>query len=494
MKKINILIGAILMLSSYSLCAQDMNVTPGTKMTVKSGTQMNFINGSKLVLQDSPATAPSFLQEGLVNFAGGGQAHVEQYLTKDTWNMVSSPASDGVINAYTWMYLYSYAENDDSWNVVNYPLTQILNPGQGYFVWPTTTPSAGNPASPDSAVVKGTLNYQDINLTLSNTDASTGSGWNLLGNPFPIALYWNGDASWNLNNVGAAMYIKNPVSGNYVVWNYNTGGSDINSGYIAAGQGFWVRTADTTGTAASMTLPASQRFHTSASFYKSNEGSFLPQQLLLTIQQDEKSDKTIIGFIEDATAGYDGDYDATYLDGEEGAPAFYSMLGGAHYAMNHLPSPQDHSIVPLGFEPQLTGEFLLTSAWMESFPEDVPVYLEDIKDGYFQDLRMNPEYTFSSDPSDEIHRFNIHFAEPKDAEIIVGIENIHIYSYDKNIFVNLPESVQGDIFIYNLLGEEVTHLKNGFGQVKIPVNANNSYFVVKVISEVGIASEKALIR
>ena len=491
--KTTILTTLVLMIS-FGLFAQDMNVTPGTKMTVKPGTQMNFVNGSKLVLEDSPSTAPSFLQEGLVNFSGGGQAHVEQYLTKDTWNMVSSPASDGVINAYAWMYLYSYTESNNTWNAVNYPITQLLNPGQGYFVWPTTTPGAGNPASPDSAVVKGNLNYQDINLTLANTNSSIASGWNVVGNPFPVALYWNGDASWNLNNVGAAMYIKNPVSGNYVVWNYNTGGSDINSGYIATGQGFWVRTADTTGTAASMTLPASQRSHNNASFYKSSGGAFLPEQLLLTVQKEGKTDKTIIGFIEDATVGYDGPYDATYLSGEEGVLSLYSMIGGANYALNHLPSIEEYKIVPIGFEPKLSGEFLLTSEWMESFPEDVPIYLEDIKDSYFQDLRSNPDYVFVADVNDDIHRFNIHFANPLDVEDYKLQSEVHIYAYNKTIYVKIPESLRGDIIVYNMLGEEITQHKNSSGLVKIPVNSSNSYFVVKVISEGEIGSEKVLIR
>ncbi|MEZ5083993.1 MAG: hypothetical protein R2750_11175 [Bacteroidales bacterium] len=210
--KTKILTTFVLILS-LGLFAQDMNVKPGTKMTVKSGTQMNFGNGSNMVLEDSPTTAPSFLQEGLVNFSGGGQAHVEQYLTKDTWNMVSSPASDGIINAYEWTYLIDYTESDNSWSYLNYPITTLLNPGEGYFVFPyTADPNGTYPASPDSSVIKGNLNYQDISLTLSNTDTSPKSGWNLVGNPFPIALEWNGDASWNLNNVGAAMYIKDPVS------------------------------------------------------------------------------------------------------------------------------------------------------------------------------------------------------------------------------------------------------------------------------------------
>jgi len=483
----------VLVLLSLGLFAQDMNVTPGTKITVKSGSQLNFVNGGKLVLEDNTITAPSFLQEGLVNFSGGGLANVEQYLTKDTWGMVSSPVSNGIINSYEWMYLLEYTESDNSWAYLNYPVTSLLNPGQGYFVWPyNVDPNGQFPASPDSAVLKGNLNYQDINLTLVNTPASPKSGWNLLGNPFPCALDWNGDASWNLNNVGAAMYIKDPTSGNYVVWNYNTGGSKADSGYIAATQGFWVRTADTTGTAASITLPASQRSHKSAAFYKSS-GSFLPQQLMVTVEKEGKTDKTIIGFIEDATAGYDGNYDATYLAGDEEVHSMYSMTMGTIYAMNHLPSVEEYPIVPVGFEVKMPGNYSLTSQWMESFPEDIPIYLEDIKDEVFQDLRSNPGYDFVSAPGETLHRFNIHFAEPKDKPLN-GLDQIHIYSYEKTIYVALPEEVRGDIFVYNMLGEVVTQRKTATGLTEIPVQANNSYFVVKVMSDGGLKSAKVLIR
>ncbi|MEZ5083992.1 MAG: T9SS type A sorting domain-containing protein [Bacteroidales bacterium] len=244
-----------------------------------------------------------------------------------------------------------------------------------------------------------------------------------------------------------------------------------------------------------MTLPASQRSHNAASFYKSGEGSFLPpQQLLVSVEQESKADKTIIGFIDDATDGYDGNYDATHLEGDEEAHSLYSMIGGTKYALNHLPSIEEHTIVPLGFEASTAGEFTLTSEWMESFSDDIPIYLEDIKDSYFQDLRFNPTYVFTSEPGDALHRFNIHFANPLDVEDNELAKKIHIYAYQKTIHVNLPESVQGDIYVYNLLGEEVTQRQNGTGMVEIPVNASNSYFIVKVISDGGIASEKVLIK
>ena len=484
----------LIIILSIGLFAQDMTVFPGTKMTVKPGTQLNLINGTDLILQDNFSTSPSFLQEGPVNFLGGGQANVEQYLTKDTWNMVSSPMNNATIDAYSWMYLYYFNETDNSWNSISQPLTLPLNAGQGYFVWPyTSDPNGSYPASPDSAVVKGNLNFQDLNLILSNTDSSPKSGWNLVGNPFSCSLNWNGDASWNLDNVGAAMYIKDPVSGNYVVWNYITGGTNANGGYIAATQAFWVRVADTTGVASAMTIPSSQRSHSDASFYKSS-GPALSQQLLITIENDGKTDKTIIGFIEDATAGFDEQYDAIYLYGDGGAHSVYSKVMETKYALNHLPSVKDYPIVPLNFEANVSGNYTLSVDWIDSFSNDIPVYLEDIKTGFFQNLRESADYDFIAQAGGNPSRFNIHFTEPLDIENYNALAGVQIYASDKNIYVRFHEEMKGTITVFSLMGKQIAVREANEKLVVIPVNTNNNYLLVRVLSESGTKSQKVFIK
>ena len=478
---------------TVNLYSQNLYIKAGTRVTEKAGTQLNFINGSNLVIRDSPTTAPSFLQEGLINFSGGGEAQVEQYLTKETWNSVSSPMSDAEISAYEWMYLIEYNEPDNSWSYLVQPTTQPLNKGEGYLVWPYITNSQGYPPSPDSAVFKGNLNYQDINLTLSNTDASPKSGWNLVGNPFPVAVEWNGDASWNLSNVGAAMYIWDPVSGNYTVWNYNTGGTNSNGGYIAATQGFWVRVADTTGTAASMTLPASQRSHNDASFYKSG-GALLPQQLLLTVANGTKNDKTVIGFFENATPGYDADYDATYLYGGDSSPALFSMISGTNYSLNELPSVEAYPVVPVGFAPKQQGTFHLTANWTESFDTSIPVWLEDLKDNVYHDLRAEPDYAFTANPEDNLHRFNVYFSNPMGMEEHSLAGRIHIYAYQKTVYVKFEGTLSGDIFIFNTLGEEIALYEHGQALVRIPTEVSHAMLIVKVITPAGLLSRKVMVR
>lgn len=490
-------------ITASTASSKNLEVAAGAELTISSGGHLTLANGGDLILRDDNLTGPSFLQQGQLTFNGGGKARVEQYLTKDAWHMVSSPVSDGTIGAYEWMYLYGYEEPTDTWNNFTLPLSQPLNPGQGYYVWPyTEDPNGTAQPSPDKAMIEGIPNFMDVNLTLSNTISSPKAGWNLLGNPFPVALHWNGDAAWNLNNVGAAMYIKNPVTGNYMVWNYNTGGTDPdpnidpnpNGGYIAATQGFWVRTEDQSGTAASLTLPASQRAHNNAAFYKKGSGSFLPQQLLVSVTAGQKKDHAVIGFVDESTGMFDPDYDALYLYGDDDAPALYSMSGEESFAMNHLPSLDDFPSVALGFEPKGEGEFSLTAQWIESFPENVPVYLEDIRDNHFQNLRENPAYAFVAGLADPIHRFNVHFAEPLDVDDLKTLSDIHMYAHAQTIYVNFPGEVQGDVYVYTLLGEELTHRIRAAGRLEMTLAVKTSYVIVKVVTEKGVQSAKLFIR
>ncbi len=104
----------------------------------KFGRHLKIINSGDLLLEDDHSSSPSFLQKGTVTFSGGGQAEVEQYLTKDGWHMVASPVDGATISAYMWMYLYQYIEATEAFQYLTYPTSTPINVGQGYFVWPYT--------------------------------------------------------------------------------------------------------------------------------------------------------------------------------------------------------------------------------------------------------------------------------------------------------------------------------------------------------------------
>ena len=477
--------------SGYS--QSGMIVPAGTKVTIGTGTTLD-IGGQQLLLLDDYSSSPSLLQLGSINFSGGGKAYVQQYLTKDVWHIVSMPVNSEVIEVYLWNYFAQFHETDGSWTYLNLPLNIPMNVGEGYFAWNyIVDPNGQWPSSPDSAVFDGTLNFQDVNLVLSNTDASTQSGWNLLGNPFPVAIEWNNSPDWNRSNVDAVMYVFDPDnSGNYVTWNYNTGiGSNPNGGFIAATQGFWVRTVDTTGTAASITIPASQRFHNNGTFLKSG-GFAVPNQLLITLKDGKYVDKTIVGFIESTSASYDSGYDGLYLKPDINSVSLYTKSNGTKYSINELPSIQDHQIVPVCYKAVDESVHSFTFSWIESFEPNQTIFLEDKKERLFKDIRSISEYKFDPSPNDSENRFYLHFKVPYISEN--KNEYINIYSHRKTVVVEIPFETNGDIQVYDITGRLIASMDAAFGKNELSLIQCAGNYIVKVTSSYGISNKKVNIQ
>ncbi|MEZ5082108.1 MAG: T9SS type A sorting domain-containing protein [Bacteroidales bacterium] len=476
-----------LLIYSTAIGQGNMIVPPGTKVTIGHGTTLD-IGGSKLLLMDDFNNAPSFLEYGALSFSNGGKAYVEQYLTKDIWHMVSSPVNFAYNEVYLWHYMGEFDEPSGTWDDINLPLTIPLNTGQGYFAFNySVDPNGQWPVSPDSVVFDGMLNDQDINVTLFNTDASPTSGWNLLGNPFPVALEWNGDAAWNLNNVQATMYLFNASTGSYETWNFNSGGTNPNGGFIAATQAFWVRTADTVGNPASLTIPASQRSHNNAAFLKSS-GPVHPEQLFLTMERNGKADKTIIGFMEEATGGYDTEFDGVYRKASGDVLSLYSVVSGTTYALNELPSIKEYPMVSLHFIPSETGEYTLSATWTDSFKDDQPIYLEDTKTGIYYNLREQSENNFYADISDDTQRFMVHF---KGMELTGNFDDlVKIYSHKRTVNVFVPQEMYGTLSMYDIAGKEVMAWPVQPGTNTFQTQVKSGNYIVSFIANEGTCTKK----
>jgi hypothetical protein len=479
-----------LMLIAQFSFGQGMKVKPGTNVTINTSTTLKVAGGGDFTVEDNETYSPSLVEKGSLAFSGGGELKVQQYLEKSQWHIISSPMTSQTIEPYTGMYLYSYDETSDSWQNL-YQLTDPLNAGEGYFVWPVT----GNP---DIIKFKGTGNKSDINVTLTVTPSTNNSGWNLIGNPFPCVVDWNGDASWNLNNVSSTIYLYDYAAGNYKTWNFNTGTgtNGKTNGYIAATQGFWVRTSDTTGSQSSysLTIPQSQRVASpSTGFYKN--GTVEENMLRLAVHNNTYSDECVIAFNEQATDGFDNDFDAYKLNTKVQSPKIYTISGNTKQAVNFMTSVENHKTVAVGFRAGADGEFTLNISGMDSFPADLPVYLEDTKDGNFQNLRENPEYTFTSTIMDDQDRFVIHFANVLGVDDPDGLlENMRIYSWKNSVIVNAPSGFTGVVEVYDLPGKMTASSKISEGKNTITINTSKGYYIVKVVGNNGIKTQKVFIQ
>ncbi len=472
---------------------QGMDVTPGTNIIVGTGTTLYIDSGGSLLLEDDATHSPSLLEQGSVVCAGGGDVKVRQYLEKNEWHIISTPVGNEVIGAYLDMYLYSYDETTDAFTNLYQPLTMPLNVGQGYHVWSVA-------GAADAVILNGTTNTSDVNVTLTVTPSTNHSGWNLLGNPFPCAIDWNGNSGWNLNNVDPTVYLFDAGgSGNYATWNYSTGTgtNGKTDGLIAATQGFWVRTSDTLGNQSSysLTIPASQRVASATTeFYKDTKQEL--NTLRLKVQAEKYSDECIIAFTEDATEGFDNMLDAYKLFTKAASPKLYIENANVKYAVDFMNNIEEHESVPVSFLAGADGDFTFTVTGIDGFPDDIPIYLEDKKDNLFMDLRENNEYQFTGTVLDERDRFVIHFANPLgvDDPAMAELNSIRIYSWQKTVIVNIPFVSDGNIAVYNLLGKEIAAGKAVQGKNEISVPDANGYYIVKVVCENGIKTGKVYLR
>lgn len=489
---------ACIIITIYSFGQSTLTVADGGKMNVTSGTSvqeqnLKISNGSQLVNRGDLTVAGVLVNEagtpGLVLKAdedGNGSllhntsnvpAEMEQYLTSEKWHLVSSPMANATIETYLDIYLKKWNEADSTWTYLTQPVSIPMDATTGYSTW-----ASDGLTGTTTVNYEGNLNNGDYLVPLAYTPASNATGWNLLGNPFPSAIDWNADTSWNRTNVGgwAVVYDDGAFRG----WNPFLTGSlrsynGKTDGIIPATQGFWVRAFQDM---ASLTIPQSQRIHNAQVFYK-DAMEVDDVHLRLLVSANGFEDEAVIIFKEGASEGFDGLFDLEKMYNVDEAPNIYSVAqGNIQYSVNVLQndfiSTSDSPIIPFGFKLGLESQCVVSVSGIETFDPLTPIYLEDLKEGEMVNLRNQDTYEFYAYPADYTNRFLLHFAEPNaiDEELY---SDVSIYSYGNQIYVKIPEATKGDAEVFDILGKSVTAFKlnQEFTTEQI---YKTGYYIVKV--------------
>jgi hypothetical protein len=410
-----------------------------------------------------------FLTTGVANvyrdFPVPGYHYISSPVMGKTFGQVFPLAQNQV-----WGYLYD--EPTGMW--MNQTIANTMNTGVGYSV---------KMNAPQTATFVGQMVSNPVSFVVSNLNPSTNvnrKGWNLVGNPFTSALSWD--------NV-----VKGPgIDGAVYVWNgsvylsYVGGVGSLPGGIIPAENGFMVKTNLHGST---IDIPFAARVHSNIPFYKESFTNLLS----LKAEGNSIADETFVNFNENATSGFDSDFDAFKLMGIDQAPAIYSMAAGEIMSVNALPK-EGNEVVDLGFKCGVSGTYNLTASGMESFDATTPIWLEDLKTGAIQNLRTNPAYSFTYNTSDVENRFKLHF---KSAYSVPenSLSGINIYSVLHTVVINNTTNLSGEVRIYDLTGRELTHTTmSSQNETRIPVNAAVGTYMVKVITNNGVASSKVFIR
>jgi len=279
----------------------------------------------------------------------------------------------------------------------------------------------------------------------------------------------------------------NPGTGTYLTNNGTTGTGTFANGIIPAENGFFVHVPSTTG---SITLPNGKRQHSTQAFYKQD----IPDLISLKLEGNNGNDEALIYFNPQATNGYDGEYDAYKYFGLTSATEIYTMIGdNTEASINVLPSFDHTTLIPVGIKAGAAGTYTLTASKLESFPTGTPILLEDVLTQQTVDLQTNPVYSFNVAEPGNGHRFNILFHPVGIQSLTSG--NLNIYSSLKDIYVNIPTSMSGNIVVYNLLGSEITTQAIQANSLnRISLTSPTGYYIVKVIGDKGITTGKVFIQ
>ena len=458
----------------------NLTINSGAALTVESGKALT-ISGDLLIKSDASGTG-SFINNGTYTAAN---TTVERYITgynpladpADGWRFVSSPVGNTAIGNFAPAAnedFFKYNEVTDTWE--NYAVSAFgFTKGMGYLA---------AYASSGTKSFTGTLNNTDVtftNLTKTFNHIPDTMGWHLLGNPFASAIKWNKDGGdWALSNVYPTAKVL------------NTGGTytDVNANdYIPAMQGFLIQLV--TGTN-SITIPASSRDHSNANIANK---STIAENLKLTVSSIGNNSyvESIIKTDASATNGFDSDYDANFLSGMYGTPQLYSKVGNYKLSTNVLPTINNNVVmVPVSFIAGSATNYKLTADGINTFNCSA-ITLVDLKTNTSHNLMANPVYSFTATASDNANRFQLYFNSA------VGIDennqvNSTIYSYGNEIYVSSANAIR-QISIYNTLGQLIHTANNPQGLFKYSLNNNSTnYYIVKVITDKNVNSEKVFVK
>ncbi|MCD4695021.1 MAG: T9SS type A sorting domain-containing protein [Bacteroidales bacterium] len=465
-----------------------LNIAPMADLTtfgplLNNGT---FVVESSGIVNFGQGEAGSYID--MAGLGGTGVFEFQRDITNITsfgdqngWHLISSPLPGGEFTSNDLFYYYLnwydnatqlYVHHAGSPTIPCTPAPMLAN---GLMEgWSIKYDNVYGP------LCMGGVEDEVINMmgTAFNTGAQSagfGVAWDLLGNPYPSAIDVD-VIGWPAGLTTNTVYMWDGWIGSWVLGF----AGNPNNFDIPVGQGFFVE-GSTGGT---FGLTGGERIHDNFQWWWKDASEILA--LKATVEGLPNSDITYIRFNDESTIGLDKEWDANKLfAGVDETPEIYTTTGGLELALNTQPEMQS---VPMSFICKTAGTYTIEAIETGTFDH---VVLENGLTGEQTDLLEGP-YTFDYSSINEVHPFIVHFSP-------LGIgdnnaENVSIWSSDNNIYVQAPTSLNGDIVVYNMMGQEEIRTDIAPGVNTIPMDNINTYYVVKVLSDNNVVTGKVYIK
>ncbi len=374
------------------------------------------------------------------------------------WQIVSSPMvnapvmnfieSDDDYDLYKWV-----PENEDE-NGVAHPWYNhkshssdflTLEEGEGYLV------SYPDQVSFDNT---GTLNFGntwDFVLSTYNAD-NQWSYYTLLGNPFVYDIDWNSMTKTNIFEGGFAT-VENGV------FRYNA------AGIIPVAEGFMVKATD---------AAASLKYNRGAA--KSTD-TF--RSVNIIVESNAGKDNAVV-VMNNGKGGFE-----KLTNVNDKVSLVFLTSGYDRYGIYSC--PENVNSVSVGFKAKTMSEFKMR---IETVGEFDCIYLIDNSTGDKVNMLMEECYEFVGMPNGDINRFSLVFDESN--ETVTNGEQF-AYVSDNVIIIENVKGI-GEVKVIDMLGRLMLTGKVSSGDGINVESLNTGVFVIQMIDESGLKTQKVLVK
>nr|WP_321235957.1 GEVED domain-containing protein [uncultured Psychroserpens sp.] len=420
------------------------------------------------------------------------------------------------------------AGNYGEWQAVS----ENMPAGKGYAIRALSGTTTANTAEFTGRPSNGIINRPITRGTYTGADyAGPGAtlataiddNWNLVGNPFPSAIYADTFITMNAANItddtnpaiAGTVYlwshqsapsnaVTDPFYGDYV-YNYNpndyiaynlTGSTPPGfNGFIGAGQAFFVLMDNGAPSPSNLVFDNTMRngVYANNQFYR-NDGSSEDEETAIVqknriwldlIDSNNNANSILVGYISGATYEKDRLFDGNQLAGT--STLFYSLIADEKMAIQGRSLPFDaNDRVSLGFEIPQNGNFSIAINHIDGLFETTNqgIFLEDTYTNTIHNLRLSP-YSFTSDSGIFNDRFILRYNEDtlstNEPESLNGLT---ILAPDgKYIKIESTISPIKHITLYDLLGRVVMNTQDTNNSSELIVETkhlSNGGYIVKV--------------
>lgn len=481
------------------------NVSPVAKLTVtvlidNAGT-MNIGHQASLVQTSTTA----------VN-VGSGPVNVETKLTggnngsapNGRYWYIGSPMNNTSAGQFfdnqspVWTRLWRYKADNNSWAVViqsqtNTNSTLKLIPGMGYLYRAgsnKTITYTGTAVANLNNDIESNLLAPTQDATLVPAEGYNTTGYKFVSNPYPSHIDWRLVTRTGLN---VSYWIRNAANTAYEAYNATTNVSTSPSGqttrYIAPMQGFWVYAFTASP---SLRIDNTDRVHADNVLHS----PVINQVVRLKLNDGKSSDYAVV--YENELAANDFEETDTDKMFDYDFHQLYTMEGEHELSLNGLLNATAKGSVDMGIVVPNNGPYTIEATDL-GVEEDV--ILEDKFNHTFQDLKVNPVYSFTSNAGTFNNRFVLHFTATESVavgETVGETEGVKVFNTSNQqvkVWVsNTTAEYQGaTVKVYDAIGNLIERKNMTSNELYLDLDIANGIYVVEVTGNKEVFTKKIFI-